>query len=193
MKLRASTRLPADNSDSISRAQISGKMLTGDESISFDNVPIVAPAPGSARGGERLVKDLSLVMTPGTHILLTGANGVGKSAVARVIAGLWPVWSGELKRPSKRDIFFLPQRPYLSAGSLREQVLYPTTFPEWKAGGGSDSELMKILKEVNLAYLPDREGGWETRKEWKDVLSGGEKQRSECPSPTCGDAAVDLC
>ncbi|PWN22936.1 putative peroxisomal half ABC transporter [Microstroma glucosiphilum] len=158
-------------------SNISGKMIMGDESISFDNVPIVAPAPGSARGGERLVKDLSLVMNPGTHILLTGANGVGKSAVARVIAGLWPVWSGELKRPSKRDIFFLPQRPYLSAGSLREQVLYPTTFPEWKAGGGSDSELMKILKEVNLAYLPDREGGWETRKEWKDVLSGGEKQR----------------
>ena len=36
---------------------------------------------------------------------------------------------------------------------------------------------MEILTAVNLAYLPAREGGWRTRKEWRDVLSGGEKQR----------------
>ena len=36
---------------------------------------------------------------------------------------------------------------------------------------------MEILTAVNLAYLPSREGGWITRKEWRDVLSGGEKQR----------------
>lgn len=158
--------------------KIGGKVIEGgDHLISFNKVPIVAPAPGSDRGGEQLVRDLTLTMKPGNHILLTGANGVGKSAVARVIAGLWPVWSGELRKPKRNEIFFLPQRPYLSAGSLREQVLYPTSYPEWKASGGKDEDLLQILKDVNLAYLPDREGGWETRKEWKDVLSGGEKQR----------------
>lgn len=43
--------------------------------------------------------------------------------------------------------------------------------------GWRDSELQRVLDEAYLGYLPEREGGWDTRKEWKDVLSGGEKQR----------------
>lgn len=156
---------------------VAGKTIEAGTEVSFDQVPVVAPAPGSSRGGEELVKKLSFQLSPGKHILLTGPNGVGKSAVARVVAGLWPVWAGEMRRPTQKDIFFLPQRPYLSAGSLREQVIYPTTHPQWRAAGGTDEALLQILREVNLAYLPGREGGWETSKEWKDVLSGGEKQR----------------
>lgn len=47
----------------------------------------------------------------------------------------------------------------------------PHTYAEMKARGRTDSELMSILEHVHLEYLPSREGGWETRKEWKDVLS----------------------
>jgi ATP-binding cassette subfamily D (ALD) long-chain fatty acid import protein len=53
-----------------------------------------------------------------------------------------------------------------------------------KSAGRTDTELLSILHAVHLAYLPDREGGWETRKEWKDVLSGGEKQRVRIRSAT---------
>lgn len=42
---------------------------------------------------------------------------------------------------------------------------------------------MEILTAANLAYLPAREGGWTTRKEWRDVLSGGEKQRVSSSTP----------
>lgn len=156
---------------------IEGQVVVGPNSVAFDKVPIVAPAPGLERGGEELVKDLTLRIQPGEHILITGPNGVGKTAVARVVAGLWPVFQGRLERPSINDIMFLPQRPYLSIGSLREQVIYPYTYPEHVASGKTDDDLLAILKDVHLAYLPSREGGWETRKEWKDVLSGGEKQR----------------
>lgn len=72
---------------------------------------------------------------------------------------------------------FLPQRPYLSVGTLRDQVIYPDGEIEMRDRGRRDIELKRILEEARLGYLPDREGGWDTRKEWKDVLSGGEKQR----------------
>ncbi len=156
---------------------IEGSVVRGPTEVSFDNVPIVAPAPGMERGGEELVKNLTMKIKPGDHVLITGPNGVGKTSVARVIAGLWPVFTGTMQRPTDKDIMFLPQRPYLSTGSLRDQVIYPFTHPEHQATGRSDADLLALLRDVHLAYLPEREGGWETRKEWKDVLSGGEKQR----------------
>lgn len=61
--------------------------------------------------------------------------------------------------------------------SLFYRITYPHSYPEFLASGKTDQDLMNILKVVHLAYLPDREGGWTTRKEWRDVLSGGEKQR----------------
>lgn len=72
---------------------------------------------------------------------------------------------------------FLSQRPYLSVGTLRDQVIYPHGEIEMRDSGRRDIELKHILEEARLGYLPDREGGWDTKKEWKDVLSGGEKQR----------------
>lgn len=145
--------------------------------VEFDSVPIVAPGPGVERGGEELVKSLSVKILPGEHLMISGPNGSGKTSVARVLAGLWPVFQGVVKRPRNEDIFFLPQRPYLSAGSLRDQIIYPHSYPDYVAAGRTEAELLEILKYVHLAYLPAREGGLDTRKEWKDVLSGGEKQR----------------
>ena len=57
------------------------------------------------------------------------------------------------------------------------RIIYPDSYPDFVKSGRTHEELMVILTAVNLAYLPSREGGWSTRKEWRDVLSGGEKQR----------------
>ncbi|ORY94388.1 ABC transporter transmembrane region 2-domain-containing protein [Syncephalastrum racemosum] len=156
---------------------IRGTIKLGEDGIRFENVPIVTPAPGKDREGEVLVNNLNVHIRPGEHMLVTGPNGVGKTAVARVIATLWPTFEGTLSRPNEKEIFYIPQRPYLSQGTLREQVIYPHSVEDMKKAGRTDAELMHILEVVRLAYIPSREGGWETKKEWKDVFSGGEKQR----------------
>ncbi|KAF9336519.1 hypothetical protein BG006_008320 [Podila minutissima] len=164
-------------SERYSLADIRGRVEYGYEGIRFVGVPIVTPSPGNANGGEELVRGLNVDVKPGDHMLVTGPNGVGKTGFARVVSGLWPVFRGELARPNPKDIFYIPQRAYLSIGSLRDQVIYPHSHEDMIKAGRTDEELMTILKHVHLAYIPDREGGWDTIKEWKDVFSGGEKQR----------------
>ncbi|KAJ7136070.1 ABC transporter transmembrane region 2-domain-containing protein [Mycena epipterygia] len=130
-----------------------------------------------------LVKDLSFILKDGEHLMITGSNGVGKTAVARVLAGLWaPQGADALVQrprdtPGRQSVFVVPQRAYMVTGSLLDQMIYPDSYPEFLRSGKTEKDLMQILEMVFLAYLPEREGGWTTRKEWRDVLSGGEKQR----------------
>jgi len=57
------------------------------------------------------------------------------------------------------------------------RIIYPHSYAEFLKSGKTTEDLVEILRVVHLAYLPEREGGWATIKEWRDVLSGGEKQR----------------
>ncbi|KAH9063226.1 ABC transporter transmembrane region 2-domain-containing protein [Lactarius vividus] len=146
--------------------------------VTLDNVDISIPASGAQEAP--LVKDLSLSLSAGDHLMITGSNGVGKTAVARVLAGLWgPGNEGEcgMHRPGRGELFVVPQRAYMVTGSLLDQIIYPHTYPQFLQSGRTMEELMEILEAVHLSYIPSREGGWQTRKEWRDVLSGGEKQR----------------
>lgn len=142
------------------------------------------PTPEGTRISPPLVKDLSLTIKDGDHLMITGSNGVGKTAVARVLAGLWAPQGPEadVQRPAgasdgRRSVLVVPQRAYMVTGSLLDQIIYPHSYPEFLESGKTEKDLMDILEKVFLAYLPEREGGWTTRKEWRDVLSGGEKQR----------------
>ena len=164
--------------EAFSLTDVQGTMHSGFDGVRLEDVPVVAPAL-FPRGGDELIESLSFVLHSGDHLLISGPNGVGKSSIARIVAGLWPVYRGLVSRPRGLvdGIMFLPQRPYLSIGTLRDQVIYPHTEADMRESGRTDGQLQKVLEAARLGYLTEREGGWDTRKEWKDVFSGGEKQR----------------
>ena len=137
------------------------------ERFALSHVTLMTP-----NGQRTLIQDLTMDPAGGTNLLVVGQSGVGKSSLLRAIAGLWTQGAGMVHRPPLEEIFFLPQRPYMLLGSLRDQLLYPrmeNQVPE--------AELLRVLKVVRLADLPDRVGGFEVELDWADVLSLGEQQR----------------
>jgi vitamin B12/bleomycin/antimicrobial peptide transport system ATP-binding/permease protein len=119
-----------------------------------------------------LVHDLTFELSPDRAMLITGASGVGKSALFRAIAGLWTDGQGTIKRPELEEVVFIPQIPYMTLGTLREQLLYSAS-PE----GHSDEELTRVLEKVGLGELTSRVGDLDVVMDWVNVLSLGEQQR----------------
>ncbi|MBD2015798.1 ABC transporter ATP-binding protein/permease [Microcoleus sp. FACHB-53] len=119
-----------------------------------------------------LVEDLSVELAAGQGLLVMGPSGCGKSSLLRAIAGLWDSGEGAIVRPESDQILFLPQRPYMVLGTLRDQLLYPNTHLEV-----DDEHLKQVLEQVNLAGLDERFGGFDAEQDWADVLSLGEQQR----------------
>lgn len=119
-----------------------------------------------------LFKDVSFNLKSGQGLLIMGASGCGKSSLLRAIAGLWNSGTGAIIRPNLTEILFLPQKPYMILGTLREQLTYPNINLEI-----SNEELETRLKDVNLGDLAERFGGFDVEKDWGDVLSLGEQQR----------------
>ena len=119
-----------------------------------------------------LIEDLSLELKQPQSLLIVGPSGCGKSSLLRAIAGLWNSGTGLIQRPELENLLFLPQKPYMILGSLRQQLLYPHLNTEIP-----DEKLRAILKQVNLPDLEERFGNFEIEEEWGDVLSLGEQQR----------------
>jgi ATP-binding cassette subfamily D (ALD) protein 3 len=150
----------------------SGRVVHQDHIIKFDNVPIVTP------NGDVLIRSMNFEVRKGMNVLVAGPNGCGKSSLFRIVGELWPLFGGTLTKPKPQYLFYVPQKPYLCLGSLRDQVIYPHTLEQMRANGVTDSQLHKYLEDVHLAYLVTREErGWDAVHDWADVLSGGEKQR----------------
>jgi len=143
-----------------------------DRLIHFENVPLATP------NGDILVKALNFQVTAGQNTLIAGPNGCGKSSLFRTLRGIWPQFGGTLHRPSKEKLFYVPQRPYLTLGTLRDQVIYPHSRDDMiKIRNLTDNDLINLLKDVSLESLVNRPGGLDAINDWGDVLSGGEKQR----------------
>ena len=118
--------------------------------------------------GRELVQDMEAAFPAGTRVLVMGSSGCGKSTLLRTLAGIWPYGRGEVSLPASSRVLFLPQRPYLPLGSLKEALSYPS-------GVHADNEtLKKVLEQVALSSLEDK---LEQVDDWSRILSLGEQQR----------------
>ncbi|WDD36887.1 ATP-binding cassette domain-containing protein (plasmid) [Nostoc sp. UHCC 0926] len=135
--------------------------------FAFENVTLQTP-----NYEQVIVENLSLTVQPGEGLLIVGPSGRGKSSMLRAIAGLWNAGTGRLVRPPLKEVLFLPQRPYIILGTLREQLLYPKTNRQL-----TDAELKEVLQQVNLQNLLSRVESFDTEVPWENILSLGEQQR----------------
>jgi putative ATP-binding cassette transporter len=119
--------------------------------------------------GQTLVEDASFALRRGDTALISGPSGAGKSTLFRAIAGIWPFGRGRITMPAGDRVLFLPQKPYLPLGTIREVVSYPMP-----PAGISDALLREALAAVELPQLGDR---LDESANWALRLSPGEQQR----------------
>jgi putative ATP-binding cassette transporter len=120
-------------------------------------------------GGRPLMEGIDLIFRSGDNALISGPTGSGKSTLFRAIAGIWPFGRGEISMPAHGRVLFLPQKPYLPIGTLREVVSYPNL-----PGAVDDSVLRETLEAVGL---PELAGRLDEAAHWALRLSPGEQQR----------------
>jgi vitamin B12/bleomycin/antimicrobial peptide transport system ATP-binding/permease protein len=155
---RTLARMRADAArDGVRRTPGAGEVLA------LDRVDLKLP------GGGPLLEAATLDFRPGDSALISGPSGVGKSTLFRAIAGIWPFGTGAISLPRDGRVLFLPQKPYLPIGTLREVVSYPTP-----PGGIDDAALREALEAVGLPALTGRLG---ESAHWALALSPGEQQR----------------
>jgi vitamin B12/bleomycin/antimicrobial peptide transport system ATP-binding/permease protein len=135
--------------------------------LALENMTLQTP-----NGQRTLVANLSINLAQGEGLLVRGPSGCGKSSLLRSIVGLWDTGSGTILRPPLDQMLFLPQKPYMVLGTLRDQLLYPKVDMEI-----DDQHLQQILLRVNLPDLEQRHGGFDAEQNWSEVLSLGEQQR----------------
>ena len=140
-----------------------GERVHEGETVSMERLAVELPS------GAPLLRETSVELKPGEHVLVSGPSGSGKSTLFRSLAGIWPYWRGRIRLPAGARMLFLPQKPYLPIGTLKRAASYPedpARFP--------DEKLREVLAAVGLARLG---GELERHENWAQVLSGGEQQR----------------
>ncbi|MGE4580877.1 MAG: ABC transporter ATP-binding protein/permease [Synechococcus sp.] len=146
-----------------------------------DFVPTIVPSDRLALQGitvrtprtdNVLVRDLSFSLEASEGLLVVGPSGCGKTSLLRVVSGLWGSPTGTVYSPGQGDLLFIPQKPYMALGSLREQLCYPLDQARF-----SDEQLRAVLDQVMLGKLMQRYPDLDIKQDWQRLLSLGEQQR----------------
>ncbi|XP_062037189.1 lysosomal cobalamin transporter ABCD4 isoform X2 [Lepus europaeus] len=148
-----------------------------DVAFVLERVSVSAPS-----SDKPLIKDLSLKICEGQSLLITGNTGTGKTSLLRVLGGLWASSRGSVQMLTEfgpHGVLFLPQKPFFTDGTLREQVIYPLKEIYPDSGSTDDERILRFLDLAGLSSLVTRTDGLDQQVDWNwyDVLSPGEMQR----------------
>ena len=128
------------------------------DALTLDNLEIASPA------GCTMLDDRKVEVKAGEHVLVVGEPGVGKTLLFRALAGLWPWGAGCIARPSGEPVFFVPRRPYLPPGTLREVLAYPRSVEDFGAHRFIDS--LERMGLGRLTPMLDRTSAWDRELNW---------------------------
>ena len=101
-------------------------------------------------------------------MLIRGTSCSGKSTFLRALAGIWPFAKGKVTLAPQDRLMFIPQRPYLPLGTLREAIVYPGTRQI------SDDRIRALMEDCRIGYLANH---LDEEADWTHVFSVGEQQR----------------
>jgi len=133
--------------------------------ISYENVTLK-----SADGTRTLVEGLNLQIPRGQRWLVSGSDAAPRIALFRATAGVWECGAGSIHRPGLDDILFLPERPYLPPGPLRDVLVRTGMEAQSK-----DPQIHILLHRLGLHQTVERIGGLDAEQDWDDVFSIGEQ------------------
>jgi putative ATP-binding cassette transporter len=151
--------VPATEAQAIALVEAEGR-------IAYDHLTLTSPDDGSDT-----LKDLTAEIPHGTRVLIVGPNETARAALFDATAGIWPTGHGTVTRPPQDSIAFLPQRPYLPPGSLRDVLLR-----DGKRQGVSDDDITTTLHEMGLESVAAHAGGLDSERDWPAILSLREQQ-----------------
>lgn len=134
---------------------------TTEYAVEIQNLNITSPQ------GVAMLSDMNLTFEQGKSFLICGPSGLGKSTLFRAIAGAWYYGSGNIRTHQDALIMFLPQKPYLPLGTLKEALVYPNT------NSFTDEQIQTVLKQCLLDKFTEK---LDVSSNWSQSLSLGEQQ-----------------
>jgi putative ATP-binding cassette transporter len=139
-----------------------------DRRVAYERLTLFSPADGSV-----LIKDLSISIPQGTRVLVTGPEDTAEAqeALFEATAGLFDTGTGRVVRPPLDQILFLPERPYVPPGSLRDALI-----PDRAETAIPDETIRKTLRSLGIENVLSRAGGLDAEQDWDDLLSLAEQQ-----------------
>ena len=132
------------------------------DSIRIDDLCIAGPE------GSVTLNDAHIEFKPGERTLIVGEQGATRALMLRSLLGIWPWGRGQITRPPRQAMMFLPASAYVPPGTLRGALVYPRSASDY-----DEAAINSALAAVGLEHLRP---SLDTTDGWDERLNEDEKQ-----------------